>query len=209
MRDIILTKIRNIAGVHSGTEEILRKAMDYVEASQMNGDYFEFGVYNGASFIIACKESIKRKLPMKFFAFDSFKGLPESEGRFKKGDYTAPLKGFVNKLRKHKIPLSSVNIIAGFYEDSLKKPVKSDKASIIYLDCDIYNSTRQALDFSTNYIKDGTLLIFDEWFFNKGRKDKGVQKAFFEWLLKNPKFSYIQYQTFGFHGNSFILHKFI
>ena len=52
-----------------------------VSESQSAGDYLEFGVFRGTSFINACRLARKHGLDeMRFFAFDSFEGLPDSEG---------------------------------------------------------------------------------------------------------------------------------
>lgn len=59
-----------------------------------DGDYLEFGVYRGRAFKAAYDEAIRHKYEeMRFFAFDSFEGLPEVKGEdekhkhFYKGQY--------------------------------------------------------------------------------------------------------------------------
>lgn len=38
-----------------------------------------------------------------------------------------------------------------------------------------------ALEFVTDLLVDGTILIFDDWFLFRGRSDRGEQRAFAEW----------------------------
>ena len=55
------------------------------------------------------------------------------------------------------------------------------KASIIWLDCDLYSSAKQVFKLIPYLIQDGTVIVIDDWFSNKGSPFHGVQKAFFEW----------------------------
>ena len=60
---------------YSPKEEIIRNAMKFVCSSQLDGDYLEFGVYEGFSFASAFHFAHRQGLEeMKFFAFDSFQG---------------------------------------------------------------------------------------------------------------------------------------
>ncbi|MCG2718374.1 MAG: methyltransferase, partial [Nanoarchaeota archaeon] len=73
--------------------------------------------------------------------------------------------------------------------------------------CDLYESTVLVLDFITEYIQDGTIIIFDDWFSFRGNPNRGEQKAFKEWLKKNPSIKTTEFYRFGWHGNSFITHR--
>ena len=48
-------------------------AFQKVQSMQIDGDYLEFGVYQGTSFILAARMAEKHSLnAMRYFAFDSF-----------------------------------------------------------------------------------------------------------------------------------------
>ena len=121
----------------------------------------------------------------------------------------ASRKDFENNLKKNKINLDKVNIIEGYYEDTLneqlKKKYNMSKASIIMIDCDLYNSAKLVLEFVTDIVQDGTILIFDDWFAYKGNRMKGEQLAANEWLEKNSKFKLIPFSRYGVYQNSFIV----
>jgi macrocin-O-methyltransferase TylF-like protien len=54
----------------------------HVAESKIKGDLLEFGVYRGTSFISAFKQAQEHRLThMRFFAYDSFAGLPNDEGQ--------------------------------------------------------------------------------------------------------------------------------
>ncbi len=69
------------------------------------------------------------------------------------------------------------------------------------IDCDLYDSTISVLDFIKDYLQDGTIIIFDEYYFGSEKK------AFEEWLEKNPDVSATQYHKYDVLGNSFIINK--
>jgi hypothetical protein len=85
--------------------EILRKIMNFVSECGVAGDYLEFGVYKGATFIEAIKISNGKRLHnMEFYAFDSFQGLPNPSGidrhsdQFYKGQVSFSQNDFENNL---------------------------------------------------------------------------------------------------------------
>ena len=57
----------------------------------------------------------------------------------------------------------------------------------------MYESTIVVLDFVTDLLVQGSILVFDDWFYNQGRKDRGEQKAFYEWAARNPQLELIEY----------------
>jgi hypothetical protein len=62
-------------------EGVLKNAMNFTNGCQVEGDYLEFGVSWGNTFIAAFRNAQRFGLKeMRFFAFDSFQGLPEIRG---------------------------------------------------------------------------------------------------------------------------------
>ena len=53
---------------------------DYLVGADIQGDYLEFGVASGMTFSYACKIMSPVFKEMKFFALDSFEGLPKPKG---------------------------------------------------------------------------------------------------------------------------------
>lgn len=218
---------------------------DFVCAQYVPGDYLEFGVFRGASFITAYHaithavrdwSSLERaqmaysdseraadaflrvkKSEVRFFAFDSFDGLPEPAGmdklsaRFSKGRYDCTEAEFRQILAKHGVNLGDVIIVPGFFEKTLTNETKSKhnltSASIVMIDCDLYASTKIVLDFITDLIVEGTVLIFDDWFDFKANPNLGEQRACREWLRKNRQFSLTPFARFGVTQQSFVVHK--
>ena len=80
------------------------------------------------------------------------------------------------------------------------------KASIVHIDCDLYDSTKEVLNFIENIIILGTILIFDDWdsFKDEDVENMGERKAFKEWSLFN---CFDELCDFGGCGKAFIMKK--
>lgn len=191
-------------------EIALEQGMDFIQRCEVSGDYLEFGVYKGRTFSAAIFLADERRLGMRYWAFDSFDGLPATEGEFQKGSYRCDQESFLANVRTCVGPKDSIRTVPGWFSESLKagNPLLKDlrKVAIAWVDCDLYASTVPVLDFLTDRVQDGSLLFFDDWFNFKGRPDQGEQQACREWLQRNPQISLMPYSRFGWHGQSFIVH---
>jgi hypothetical protein len=170
-------------------------------AAGTQGDYMEFGVFRGTSFIMAYKMAAKHRLDKnaRFFAFDSFQGLPWSEGTvMTKGNYASPRSLFETLIRKAGVDTSRVVTIEGLYNETLTGKLKQDyqirRAAVIHVDCDLYLSTKEVLRFVEDIIGPGTILIFDDWYsFRKEAEDienLGERRAFREWGMRDRFFEF-------------------
>lgn len=144
----------------------------------------EFGVFKGGTI-----RQIRNSLPpdYKVFGFDTFEGLPE-DWQFtecKKGDMST--NGVIPDV-------PDVTFFKGLFKDTIPeyKKVQEEQIALLHIDCDLYTSTIDVLFSLTDQIKSGTIIVFDEWYYN--HKDIEInrqheQKAFFEWANnKNVNF---------------------
>jgi len=187
-------------------------AFGYIANNKIEGNYAEFGVYRGRGIIDAYYCSKKFALNTQLWAFDSFQGLPKIEGSdiggpFVEGEFSHSLAQFKGNLTRYGVELSRVNIVPGFYEHSLKGQDEPKKIAIAWIDCDLYESTVPVLEFLTERLVDGAVLIFDDWYCFNGGPDHGEQKACAEWLAKNPHIRLIEYQNYHWAGKSFIFNR--
>jgi O-methyltransferase len=192
----------------------LETALQFSIYNDVPGDYLEFGVFTGNSFahsfhyynsflagylkrnkLNTSEERCKRH--RRFFAFDSFEGLPVTDQKHLpshwrgEGVMSYPQARFISNLRRRRVDLAHVVIVPGFYNvsltDDLRKKHVLTAAAIVHVDCDLYESTVPVLDFVWPVIVDGTVIVFDDWFFYKGHPAKGERAAFEQWLAKHPE----------------------
>lgn len=206
---------RNAAGTvppHLRKVNALDTAIGFTIANNILGDYFEFGVFRGKSFIHAyhyyramfarCREGNPgyAALPFfqqspRFFAFDSFEGLPPTGDalpahwtgeRAMSCDQTT----FARNLEQGGVTLDDVVMVEGYYDVSLTPDLRTrhriDKAAIVHVDCDLYESTVTVLDFIVPFLTDGTVFVFDDFFYYQGHPRRGERGAFNAWLEKHP-----------------------
>jgi predicted O-methyltransferase YrrM len=156
------------------------------------GDYLEFGVYQGNSLICMSRAVEAAGVHhVRLFGFDSFEGLPDSAGFDKvwsKGQFRSELDFTRALLDEAGVDWDRVELVKGFYDqvldDELAKRVELHKASVVMIDCDLYTSTRDALEFCEPRLADHAVILFDDWFSTD--EDHGEQLAFREFLDRHP-----------------------
>ena len=197
-----------------GKQNAMAIATAFSVANNVVGDYLEFGVLEGASFMNAYKQHEREfsvykarqaaqgdeflRYERRFFAFDSFAGLPvvaqDALPLHWRGErvMTAAEESFVANVVAAGVSRDAFVTVPGFYEESLTDGLYStlglSRAAIVHIDCDIYESTVSALDFITPLVVNGTVLVFDDWFYYTGHPAKGEQGAFREWMARHPEF---------------------
>jgi len=179
----------------------------------IEGYYLEFGCNEANSFRMAFNHF--KYFNFTYVAFDSFKGLPKIEEIdkmqiFHEGKLAFSRKEFERLCKKEGINDDKLIIIEGFYENSLTKELiaklSPKKASVIYIDCDLYTSTVSVLNFVVNFLQPGTILFFDDWNCFYGDSDRGQKKAFHEFKLRNPHLVFEEFVSDG-ESKSFIFIK--
>ena len=191
----------------------LDRVSEFVAYNQIEGDYLEFGCCGAHTFRYAFDAMRARKLKQHLYGFDSFEGLPKSDGvdvhpNFPEGTFTQSQEDFERVLQNHGINPSTYTLIKGFYREvltqDLKRKLPLKKAAVIYIDCDLYESTREALYFVVDYLQTGTVICFDDYFCYNGDPDRGESLAKKEFLAEHTRVSMRPYFTYGWHGKAFI-----
>lgn len=136
----------------------------------------EFGVWKGTTIT-----QLRGSLPdtFKLYGFDSFEGLPEDwVGTVcEKGFFTAD--GVVPTVE-------GVEFFKGWFTDTVPQYKKIAKPiALLHVDCDLYSSTVTVLHELREFIMPGTVIVFDEWYYNQTDTEENrqhEQKAFYEWV---------------------------
>ena len=229
---------RFVVATDSPTSTIIYKAAEILSSEQVQGDYLEFGVYRGSTLIQAFhtirrsyldraadrtslhsaefRRSVRRLWEgMRFFAFDSFEGLPELTGPdrdtsdFAAGKFACSPEAFSERVSRHGVDLSKVVTVPGWFADTCcEETIRRHgmrAAAFVHIDCDLYESTRTVLKFIEPLLVDGTILIFDDWYSFKGNPALGEQRAFYEWAPTQAHLTFTEFQKEGPWRNSFIV----
>jgi hypothetical protein len=152
---------------------------------------------------------------MRFIGFDTFTGMPElnkidaTYEMFEEGSFKTHIDTCRRNLAAGGLSEEKAILVPGRFEDTLNeataKDLKLSTLSVVHIDCDLYSSALQALEFVTPYLQDGSIIIFDEWYHYKGNPSLGEQRAFHEWKDKNPQLILNEFHKEGPYRNSFIV----
>lgn len=195
---------------------IIAQAMEFAKINSVRGDYFEFGLWQGKTFRHAYRLRNRYSVQgMKLRGFDSFQGLPEFEKErdeiWSAGQFAYGRERLDADLASWGLQRHDYELVAGFYDQSLDDALvarlqrENVQAAVVYIDCDLYESTRPVLRFLANFLQNGTIVCFDDYFNYKGAPDQGEARALSEFLAANPRFQFIPYQPYAPLGQSFIV----
>jgi hypothetical protein len=195
---------------------MLTQAFAFVQLNGIRGDYLEFGLWRGRTFLHARNlKRLYRLRNMHMWGFDSFEGLPPVQPSkheiWSQGQFACSEREFRGILASHGVGSEEFTLVPGFYDQSLnnaqRKAMAGRSAAIVYIDCDLYESTVPVLRFIEPMLTDGTVVCFDDYFCYAGRPDCGEQRALDEFLQENRGIRFRPYLTYGSAGQSFLVHR--
>jgi len=193
---------------------MIAQAFEFKKINHIEGDYFEFGLWRGKTFVYAHKMMQRYKIKgVKLRGFDSFEGLPAHEDSqdniWNEGQFCCSETEFRKIMRENGISENEYELIPGFYSKilntELNETLSGVKAAIVYIDCDLYESTIDVLKFIKKYLINGTIVCFDDYFNYCGATDQGEARALDEFLQANKTIRFIPYFNFSPLGKSFIV----
>ena len=196
------------------------QAFEFIIENSIEGDYHEFGCHRCRTFRMALLEASKHFLEkkIKFYAYDSFEGLPKVEedhefgSRSNPGALSTSTEEFKTLIIESGYKLDNVQLIKGYYAESLPRISHKEfylgrKASLINIDCDLYESAIPVFHHINELVQEGTILYIDDYFAGyKGNPLKGVSKALKEWQ-EVTEWKIERYRDVGFTGRSYIVYK--
>lgn len=135
----------------------------------LEGAVVELGTYQGHTAVQLAQtmRSIGDTSPL--YLFDSFQGLPESEGTWNQGDLRADLNAILRRFQR----FENVTIVPGYFADTL--PEYSDiQVKLAHVDADLYSSTKDANSWLLDRVTCGGVVIYDDYGFPN---TEGVKQA--------------------------------
>jgi len=202
----------------------------YITTSQIEGDYIEFGVYQGGTFVeswrqwFSYKKWVDKQLKSsekwrneawneyshnepKFYGIDSFSGIPknnESDTHFLEGTYSADRELVYNKCIKEGMDKDRFELVQSFYSDLTIENLPK-KASVIHIDSDIYQSAIEALRLCRSSIQQGTVVLFDDYNCFSASNNQGERRAIKE-FSKESGIEFEPWFAYRNVGQAFICH---
>ena len=203
---------------YAGRREFFRRAFTALSFNGIDGDYAEFGCCGGMTFGLAYRHARKQRHGAHLWALDSFCGLPPANTP--EDEHPAWVKGAMaigqDEFRKicgeHGIPESDYTVVAGYYEDTLTKAGAGSlpkNICLAYIDCDMYSSSKAALEFLLPRLKHGMIIAFDDYYCWSSSQVSGERRACAEIFRDNSQWILVPYIQFGGGGGgmSFVVER--
>ena len=167
------------------------------ETDMLDGDILELGTYKCGASIMMARFLDRINSKKKIYTCDGFVGLPYDEknrDNYPKGHFSDTSYEYVTeKLKKFHVH-DRVSVIEGLFHESLGR-LSEKNFSFILIDCDLYESARQALDFSyPRLVGNGIMMFHDYNIYDDVPLRWGITTAVNEYLdkinkkiIKSPK----------------------
>jgi hypothetical protein len=185
--------------------EMLSQAFEFIKINEVCGDYLEFGLWRGKTLGYAYRMKHRyRRHDMKLWSFDSFQGLSDtgvhSDNIWYEGQFACSRPEFESILKSRGIRSCEYEF-EGFYSESLNEAahrrLAGRKAAIVYIDCDLHDSTVEVLDFIQPYLVNGSIVCFDDFYNYRADPEQGEQKALSDFLQKESDICFIPYMAYA------------
>ena len=97
-------------------------------------------------------------------------------------------------------------LVEGFFEETLAEGPAAygiSQARVVFIDCDLYQSAKLALSFCAPILQPGSFVVLDDFFSYRGRRDRGVCRAFDE-VVAEARLDMRQVFGYGMGGSVWI-----
>lgn len=197
-----------------GRHDFFNAAFKALSFNGIDGDYAEFGSHGALTFSQAYHEAQRHKHSAKLWAFDSFQGLPpaslgkDEHPKWVATEMATSLSEFHQLCQVRGISKKQYDVVPGFFNESLP-PLGSSaeprNICLAYIDCDLYSSTMDVLQFLLPRIKHGMIIAFDDYHCWSANTVSGERLAMLEVFTEHPKWRLLPYTNIGWHGASFVV----
>lgn len=211
-----------LTALHDVIEErrvFFQHALLALKASEITGDYVEFGSWGGQSLRSAHEMTRLLSPERHLWAFDSFLGerppstdeidhRPSLEAYRNEGP--SGLEAFRTRSEEAGVPRDAYTAVEGFFEDTLP-PLGTDgpptDIALAYVDCNLYTSTVTVLEFLAPRLKHGMIVAFDDYWVHSARHVSGERLALHQFLRAHPEWRFVPYQTLHHAGQAYVAER--
>ena len=226
---------RKLAGGHVNRNDrmgALFRSWGHIATNQIQGDYYEFGVFQGDSLVQsfqawsdfkswvnkqvgadapAWRQEVWKEYSEfnpRFVGVDTFEGMPdndESSTIFAKGTFQTSLELVEGKCESVGLSSPELTLVKGLFADTDKELI-APKAAIINVDGDLYQSAVDALELVKDSIQQGTVLLMDDYNMFNAANDKGERRALLE-FCERTDIEIEPWFPYQFVGQAFLCHR--
>ena len=152
--------------IHNTSKYIaIKKILFNLWIDQIEGDCIEFGIFTGSSFkhTIKTENRVNKKNKTRFFGLDSFEGFPDNDHPFFQD---INFISYYKKSKKIENRFKEAFIYKGYFKDSLQNEKKLndvEKIKFAHIDCDLYISAIEPIEYLLKRMVKGSYLMIDDF----------------------------------------------
>ena len=170
---IIKEELKWYARVHYDVQD-LQRPLDIghlckfiLKTEHLDQDIIEFGVASAGLTIILAHFLKKIGSKRKIIGCDTFEGFPYDDkyefNRHRKCECCGiKFDQILEKIKKYDVN-DKIVLVKGMFEETLYQKLSDKKYSLVFIDCDLYDSTKISLDYSLPRLVKGGIIAFDEY----------------------------------------------
>lgn len=131
------------------------------QVSKVEGDVLEVGTWRGGTAGILTQVLTEKKV----YLADTFKGVVKASDweHYKDTAHSDTSQELVSDFLINKLGVSNYEIINGIFPDDTGFKVDDKKLCLVYLDLDVYESTKDAFNYVWHQISLNGIVIFDDY----------------------------------------------
>lgn len=164
--------------------ELMCKKLKEIIDKKIEGDIIEFGTYKGGTTLRLAKTLKQLNSSKIIYSLDTFEGLKGMDTPKDKVPkfYKSSMKSNINKVNElfFKNKIDNVELLEGLFNESIPK-LKEKRFCFAYVDCDLYEGTKQALEFLIPRMNKKGIIFIDDYY---SKSFIGVKKAVLEILFE-------------------------
>lgn len=200
-------------------EPAFRRIVEYAHNSRIDGDVLEFGTFNGYTARVLAELMREYGCRKQLHLYDSWEGFPVMRGvdahcpevtthdTWHAGDCKPVMEQAPEIIRAVLSLLllpESVHTHKGFFDATTVVP---QKAAIVHVDCDLYESTVVVLRLVLPSLQQGSVIMFDDWNNNMASDDFGERMAVNSVFPSSDGCRLEPWFSYGSSGQAFIVHR--
>lgn len=156
----------------------------------LDGDVAEFGVFRGNNAWHYAKLMMHEKANKKLHLFDTFEGFPRDV--LDDCDITRFDEADLDSVKRVMSPYDFIDFHVGMFNESTLKLDEDQKFCAVILDCDLYQSYLDCLNYVYDKMTIGGVIVFDEYYSKKYVLAKQAVNEFFSDKAEDPEMFWIE-----------------
>jgi hypothetical protein len=198
---------------YEAKREFFRNAFRLLDFNEIPGDFCEFGCNTAVTFRLAHEGLAQRQNPLgrRMWAFDSFAGLPPKRSRhdqhpvWVEGTLATSVDDFRRLCDSAGIPRELYTCVPGFYAETLPAAAEPKAVAFAHVDCDLYTSAAEVLDWLAPRMRNGMIVAFDDYFCASADQLAGERRALIEFQREHERWRWVPYVQYWWAAQSFLI----